>query len=97
MAEGNSSEEADLVEGCSSIYDRQSGKGKKRYSYDVQTKLEAIAFAEEHGKEASARKFRVDTKRIREWCQKKSELIDLADARTTAKQRIKGSNEPTRE
>ena len=46
MAEGNSSEIADLVEGCASTYDRPSGKGKKRHSYDVQTKLGAIAFAD---------------------------------------------------
>jgi len=74
MAEGNKSQIADLVEGCASTYGRPSGKGKKRHSYDVQTKLEAIAFAEARRKEASAWKFRVATKRMREWCQKKSEL-----------------------
>lgn len=43
-----------------------SGKGKKRHSYSISTKLEAIAYAESNGKEAAARKFRVDAKRIRE-------------------------------
>ena len=37
-------------------------------SYNLSTKLEAIAYAESNGKEAAARKFRVDARRIREWC-----------------------------
>ena len=58
-----------------------SGKGKKRHSYGISTKLEAIAYAESNGKEAAARKFRVDAKRIREWCQKKAELETSANPR----------------
>ena len=56
-----------------------SGKGKKRHSCSINTKLEAIAYAESNGKEAAARKFRVDAKRIREWCQKKAELETSAN------------------
>ena len=56
-----------------------SEKGKKRHSYSVSTKLEAIAYAESNGKEAAARKFHVDAKRIREWCQKKAELETSAN------------------
>ena len=48
-------------------------------SYNLSTKLEAIAYAESNGKEAAARKFRVDAKRIREWCQKKAELETSAN------------------
>ena len=58
-----------------------SGKGKKRHSCSINTKLEAIAYAESNGKEAAARKFRVDAKRIREWCQKKAELETSANPR----------------
>lgn len=58
-----------------------SGNGKKRHSYSISTKLEAIAYAESNGKEAAARKFRVDAKRIREWCQKKAELETSANSR----------------
>lgn len=52
----------------------QSGKGKKRNSYDLKTKLEAVGFSESNGKRAAARKFGVEVKRIREWCSKKAEL-----------------------
>ena len=50
-------------------------------TYSINTKLEAIAYAESNGKEAAARKFRVDAKRIREWCQKKAELETSANPR----------------
>ena len=52
----------------------QSGKGKKRNSYDMIMKLEAVTFSELNGKRAAARKFGVEVKRIREWCSKKAEL-----------------------
>ena len=38
----------------------------------LSTKLEAITYAENNSKEASARKFRVDARRIREWCPTKA-------------------------
>ena len=52
----------------------QSGKGKKRNSYDMITKLEAVAYSELKGKRSAARKFGVEVKRIREWCSQKAEL-----------------------
>ena len=52
----------------------QSGKGRKRNSYDLKTKLEAVRYSESNGKRAAARKFGVEVKRIREWCSKKAEL-----------------------
>ena len=58
-----------------------SGKGKKRHSYSISTKLEAIAYAESNSKEAATRKFCVDAKRIREWCQKKAEFENAANPR----------------
>ena len=58
-----------------------SGKGKKRHSCSISTKLEVIAYAESNSKEVAARKFRVDAKRIREWCQKKAELETSANPR----------------
>ena len=60
-----------------------SGKGKRRHSYSISTKLEAIAYAESNGKEAAAQKFRVDAKKIREWYQKKAELETSANPRKT--------------
>ena len=56
----------------------QSGKGRKKNSYDMKTKLEAVEFAESNGKRAAARKFGVEVKRIREWCSKKAELTHKA-------------------
>ena len=65
-----------------------SGKGKKRHSYSISTKLEAIAYAESNGKEAAARKFRVDAKRIREWCQKKAELESELETSANPRKRL---------
>lgn len=41
-------------------------------SYSLSTKLEAITSAENNSKEALARKFRVDARRIQEWCKTKA-------------------------
>ena len=46
-------------------------------SYDVLFKLKAIETAEKKSKEAAAREFRVDAKRVREWCQQKEQLLAL--------------------
>ena len=59
---------------CDHDTNPESGKGKKRNSYDLMTKLEAVAYAELKGKRPAARKFGVEVKRIREWCSKKTEL-----------------------
>ena len=57
-----------------------SGKGKKRMSYDLETKLEAIKHAELYSKRSAARKYGVDNKRIREWCCYKAEIACKVEA-----------------
>ena len=57
-----------------------SGKGRKRHSYKISKKLEAIAYAEDNSKEGATRKFRVDARRFRKWCQKKADLETIAQA-----------------
>ena len=39
-----------------------------RGSYDVAFKLKAIDAAEGGSKQAAAHQFKIDTKRVREWC-----------------------------
>ena len=46
----------------------------KRKAYTVSTKLQAVAVAERSSKEAAARHFSVDPRRIREWCAQKDAL-----------------------
>lgn len=60
---GRSSQEIDhlRLQSCAA-----SGKGRKRHSYSMSTKLEAIAYAENNSKEAAARKNFV-------WMQEESE------------------------
>ena len=74
---GGSSQEIDhlRLQSCAA-----SGKGRKLHSYGISTKLEAIAYAENNSKEAAARKFRVDARRIWEWWQKNAELETAAQA-----------------
>ena len=43
----------------------------KRKAYTVTTKLQAVEVAEKTSKEAAARQFGVDPRRIREWCAQK--------------------------
>lgn len=68
-----------------------SGRGKKRMSYDLETKLEAINHAELYSKRAAARKYGVDTKRIREWCCYKAEIACKVEAKCgKARKRLGG-------
>ena len=56
-----------------------AGVKRARKAYDVTFKLRAVDFAvdfaEKESKEAAARQFGVDPKTIREWCQKKEQLV----------------------
>ena len=52
-------------------------KGKKVSSYTLKYKLEAIAYAENNNISSASKKFNVDRKRIREWKDKKEELLSL--------------------
>ena len=50
---------------------------RKRKSFDTPYKLKAVEYAEKSSKEAAARKFGVDVKRICVWCSQKEQLIAL--------------------
>ena len=50
-------------------------KKRKLQSYSVDFKISAITFHKQgNSKEATARKFGVDSKRIREWCKQEDKL-----------------------
>ena len=49
----------------------------RKRSYDAAFKLAAVEDAEKTTKRADARRFRVDEHRIREWRQKKSDLVKI--------------------
>ena len=50
---------------------------RKRKNYDTSYKLKAIERAEQSSKEAAAREFGVDAKRIRVWCSQKNQLAAM--------------------
>ena len=50
---------------------------RKRRSFDTSYKLKVIQCVEKSSKEAAARKFGVNAKRIRVWCSQKEQLIAL--------------------
>ena len=50
---------------------------QKRKSFDLTYKLNAVEGAEKKSKEAAAREFSVDAKRIREWCSQKEKLVAM--------------------
>ena len=43
-------------------------------SYSFAFKLKVIDFAEKHGKYKASKLFKIDRKRVREWCQNKEKL-----------------------
>ena len=53
---------------------------QKIKSYDIAFKLKAIDSAEKTSKEAAAREYNVDPKRVPEWCCKKDELVAMKNA-----------------
>ena len=65
---------------------------KKRKSYTVAFKLEVVDYARKTSREAAARHFAVDGKRIREWCKTDQQLSLLADG-DKKRQRLDGWGE----
>ena len=61
---------------------------KQKY-YDAVYKLKAIEVAEKKSKEASAREFKADAKRIRERCKKK-ELTEFMKTKKSTRKRLAG-------
>ena len=67
-------------------------KGKKVSSYTLKYKLEAIAYAENNNISSASKKFNVDRKHIREWKDKKEELLFLKNKDHGAKRkRLEGA------
>ena len=62
----------------------------KKRSYEVNFKLQAIQYAKENSKDAAARTFKVDQKRIREWCKQENDLQALKDEKGQKKKRLGG-------
>jgi len=60
----------------STVCDQAMSANRKR-SYDAAFKLAAVGDAEKTTNRAAVRKFRVDGRRIREWRQKKSDLVKI--------------------
>ena len=63
---------------------------KLKRSYDVSFKLRAVESAEKSTKEAAARHFGVDARRIREWCAQKEKLISLKECGKSKRRRLDG-------
>jgi transposase-like protein len=64
---------------------------KKRKTYDIHFKLQAIEFAKENSKEAASRRFQVNSKRIHEWCKQEGDLQLLKDHNSLKRKRIDGA------
>ena len=62
-----------------------------RKSYDVSFKLRAIAVAEGKSKEAASREFKVDPRRIREWCSQKEKLTTMKKNGKCRGKQLKGA------
>ena len=62
-----------------------------RKCYDVSLKLRAVATAESLTKEAAAREFKVDPRRIREWCSQIEELIAHKKKGKKRSKRLRGA------
>ena len=54
---------------------------QKHRSYSLTTKLKAVELAERVSKESAARQFKVDSKRIREWCKQKEAFLAMKKRR----------------
>ena len=53
---------------------------KKKHPYNVDFKLQALVYADQHRGKKAAKKFGVDSWRIREWKQQKTTHFDLQEA-----------------
>ena len=63
---------------------------QKRKSFDLTYKLNTVANAEKKSKEAAARKFGVDAKKIREWCSHKEKLVAVKKKGKSRRRRLDG-------
>ena len=63
---------------------------QKRKSFDLTYKLNVVAIAVKKSKEAAAREFGVDGKRIREWCSQKEKLVAMKKKGKSKRRRLDG-------
>ena len=63
----------------------------KRKSFDVSFELKAVESASKKSRQAAAREFGVDAKRIRVWCSQKEELLALKGKGKSRMKRLKGA------
>ena len=56
-----------------------SHKGEKKRSFTMSFNYEAIEYAERESNRAAAKKYKVEVKRIREWCQNKLSIKQLKE------------------
>ena len=68
-----------------------SHKGEKVKVYSVKFKMDAINFATRNSISASARKFNVDRKTIREWMQKRNSIEELSKRSGASRKRLDGA------
>ena len=71
--------------------------GRKRQSYETTFKLKSVEAAEKSSKEAAAREFKVDSKRIREWCRQKEQLLALKKRKKAKRRRLDGAGRKPRD
>ena len=65
---------------------------KEKHKCDnVKFKLRAVEVASRKSRAQAAREFKVDSKRIREWCKNKDNLIELKRKGKSSRKRIEGA------
>ena len=63
---------------------------KKKHYYNIDFKLQALAYADQHSGEKTAKKFRVDSRQIQEWKPQKATLLDLQEVNDPKRCRLEG-------
>ena len=61
----------------------------KQKAYSVTNKLQAVEVAQNTSKEAAAKQFQVDLRRICEWCAQRDKLAEMKEL-SSSKQRLLG-------
>lgn len=65
--------------------------GEKVRSYTVKFKIEAVEYAEKNSISAAAKKYNVDRKTIREWKEKKADIVALVKRAGKSRKRLDGA------
>ena len=70
---------------------RQGCVASRSKSYDISFKLAAVQMAERTSKSAAARRYKVDAKRVREWCHQKEALVRMVNEGKPKRRRLEGA------